>query len=190
MSNIFFTSDHHFGHKNIIKYANRPFSSVEEMNEVMIERWNEKISTGDTVYHLGDFALCSPNQLTTIIDRLNGKICLLKGNHEKAALACAAKFEWLKDYHELVVADPAFPQGRQLIVLFHYALRVWNASHWGAYHLYGHSHGSLEDIATTRSFDVGVDCHNFYPLSYEEVKALMEQKDWVPPFQKERSDKH
>jgi calcineurin-like phosphoesterase family protein len=71
-----------------------------------------------------------------------------------------------------------------MIVLFHYALREWNASHWGSYHLYGHSHGTLPDIDTSLSFDIGVDCHNFYPLSYEEVKAIMKKKNWQPPFQK------
>jgi len=186
MKNIYFTSDHHFGHKNIIKFSNRPFDSVEEMNEVMIERWNEKVGAHDEVYHLGDFGLCSPGKLKKIIDRLNGKIYLIKGNHEKSAEACASKFEWLKDYHELIVQDKDFSKGQQLLVLFHYSQRVWNASHWGTYHLYGHSHGALPDDIQSLSFDIGVDCHDFYPLAYEEVKAIMKTKDWTPPFAKEK----
>jgi len=71
-----------------------------------------------------------------------------------------------------------------MIVLFHYSLREWNASHWGTYHLYGHSHGTLEDLSNSLSFDIGVDCHNFYPLSYKEVKSIMRKKDWKPPFEK------
>jgi calcineurin-like phosphoesterase family protein len=184
MSRIFFTSDHHFGHKNIIKFSERPFSDVDEMNEMLIQKWNEKVKPEDEVYHLGDVGLMSSGKLRKILDRLNGKIYLINGNHEKSAQVCAERFEWIKDYYELVVKDDEFERGEQLIVLFLYALREWNASHWGSYHLYGHSHGTLSDDKKSRSFDIGVDCHNFYPLSYEEVKAIMKTKDWTPPFQK------
>jgi len=183
MSKIFFTSDHHFGHKNIIKFCKRPFEDVNEMNEVMIQRWNEKVSPEDEVYHLGDVGLSSHGQLRKILDQLNGKIYLIKGNHESAALGCADRFEWVKDYHELWVEDPDFPQGKQLLVLFHYGMRVWRWSYRGTFHLYGHSHGELPDLADARSFDIGVDTHNFYPLSYQEVKAIMMTKDWKSPFE-------
>lgn len=186
MTTIYFTSDHHFGHKNIIKYSNRPFSSVEEMDETMIQRWNEKVGPEDEVYHLGDVGLCQADRLKEILDQLNGKIYLLKGNHEKAAMACRDRFEWVKHYYELVLPDLDFQKGQQMIALFHYSMRVWNASHWGTYHLYGHSHGNLEDDPTMRSFDVGVDCHDFYPISYAEVKGIMNQKEWEPPYAKKR----
>ncbi|MFK7937213.1 MAG: metallophosphoesterase, partial [Saprospiraceae bacterium] len=131
MKNIFFTSDHHFGHKNIIKFSNRPFASVEEMDEHLIRCWNEKVGADDEVYHLGDVGLCSAKKLNKILARLNGTIYLIKGNHEGAALACANRFAWIKDYHELVVKDPEHERGEQFIALFHYAMRTWNASHWG-----------------------------------------------------------
>ena len=185
MKKIFFTSDHHFGHKNILKYTDRSFQSVEEMDELLVQRWNEKVAPTDEVYHLGDVALCAAGKLRKILNRLNGKIYLIKGNHEKSAEACASRFEWIKDYHELIVEDPDFEKGQQLIVLFHYALRAWNASHWGSYHLYGHSHDTLADDPNALAFDIGVDCHDFYPLSYEEIKLIMKQKDWTPPFAKE-----
>lgn len=182
MSNIFFTSDHHFGHKNIINFSNRPFESVEEMDEVMIQRWNERVGADDEVYHLGDVGLSSSGKLRKILERLNGTIYLIKGNHEKSAEACHSRFAWIKDYYELTIEDTDFERGEQMIVLFHYALREWNASHWGTYHLYGHSHGSLSDDSQARAFDIGVDCHDFYPLSYSEVKAIMNKKDWKAPF--------
>ena len=97
-------------------------------------------------------------------------------------MACRHRFEWVKDYYELRVPDPDFHKGQQLVVLFHYAIREWNASHHGTYHLYGHSHGTLPDNPKSLSFDVGVDCHDFYPLSYQEVKAIMKTKQWVKPF--------
>jgi len=185
MNNIYFTSDHHFGHKNIITYSERPFESVEEMDEELITRWNSKVGKRDTVYHLGDVAMgATPERLREILDRLNGKIHLIKGNHEKGALSYPKRFEWIKDYHELSVPDEDAPNGRQKIIVFHYAMRVWRSSFRGTWHLYGHSHGSLSDNPKSRSFDVGVDCHNFYPLSYEEVKTIILQKDWTPPFAK------
>ncbi|MGK0391429.1 MAG: calcineurin-like phosphoesterase family protein [Maribacter sp.] len=182
MQNIYFTSDHHFGHKNIIKFSNRPFASVDEMDQEMINRWNEKVQPNDKVYHLGDVGLCSPGRLKKILDQLNGHIFLIKGNHEKSALACRDRFEWIKDYYELKVDDVDCKKGVQLLCLFHYAQRTWNAGHWGTYHLYGHSHGSLPDDPAARSFDVGVDCHDFYPISYDEVKIIMDRKNWVAPF--------
>lgn len=183
MSKIYFTSDHHFGHKNIIKFSERPFEDVNEMDEILIQRWNEKVNPEDEVYHLGDVGLSSSGKLRKILERLNGKIYLINGNHEKSAQDCHSRFEWIKDYYELVVKDDEFERGEQLIVLFHYAMREWNASHWGTYHLYGHSHGSLPDDPASLSFDIGVDCHDFYPLSYEEVKAIMKTKSWKPPFE-------
>ena len=182
MKNIYFTSDHHFGHKNIIRFTDRPFATVEEMNETLIQNWNNKIRPNDDVYHLGDVALCHQTELAAILNRLNGKIHLIKGNHENAALGCAKQFEWIKDYYELTVEDAEAKGGKQKIVLLHYAMRVWNKSHHGSYHLYGHSHGTLPDDATMRSIDVGVDTHNFAPISYQEVKELMKQKTWEPPF--------
>ena len=83
---------------------------------------------------------------------------------------------------EITVPDPDAHRGERFIVLFHYAMRVWNASHYGTWHLYGHSHGDLPDDETSLSFDVGVDCHNFYPLSYSDVTGIMSKKNWKSPF--------
>ncbi|MFD0963285.1 metallophosphoesterase [Pseudofulvibacter geojedonensis] len=184
MQNIYFTSDHHFGHTNILKYSNRPFKSAEEMDEELIKRWNSKVQPNDIVYHLGDVAMTkNPEGIGDILNRLNGKIYLIKGNHEHSALKHKGRFEWIKDYHELKVKDEEAPNGSQKIILLHYAMKVWRSSFRGTWHLYGHSHGSLPDDPNSLSFDVGVDCHDYYPISYEEVKAIMKQKTWTPPFE-------
>ncbi|RZJ71256.1 metallophosphoesterase family protein [Flavobacterium sp.] len=182
-STLWFTSDHHFGHKNIIKFSNRPFADIDEMNSELIKRWNEKVKPEDIVYHLGDFGLASVPKVREILGELNGKIHLVTGNHESVALQCADCFESVKDYHELIIPDPEAHAGKRLIVLFHYAMRVWNASHHGSWHLYGHSHNELPDDRTSLSFDVGVDCHDFYPISYQEVKQIMSRKTWTSPFE-------
>ena len=72
------------------------------------------------------------------------------------------------------------PKAKRRIVLCHYAFRVWNKSHRGAWHLYGHSHGSLPDDPNSLSFDAGVDCHEFTPISYERVKEIMAEKRFLP----------
>lgn len=180
---IFFTSDHHFGHAHIIKFCNRPFGSLEEMNEELIRRWNEKISPEDEVYHLGDFALASREQFEDIAGRLNGTIYLIIGNHEGSALNNRNRFKWVKEYFELRVQDEECKGGVQRIILFHYAMRVWRGDYRGTWHLYGHSHNNLPDKEDSLSFDIGVDAHNFYPLEYSEVKAIMQKKNWKPPFE-------
>ena len=164
----FFTSDNHFGHTNIIKYTDRPFSSVEEMNETMIRNWNNVVTDEDTIYHLGDFAFSrNPEQFSY---RLNGVKILIKGNHDKRL---PGGFQEWYPYREVTI-------NKQSIVLFHYAMRVWNRGHYGAWQLYGHSHGSLPDDPNARSLDVGVDCHNFTPISFEQLILIMNKKNFKP----------
>jgi len=184
MKQIFFTSDHHFGHANIIKFCDRPFQSVEEMDLELIKRWNEKIKPEDEVYHLGDFALAKDREVVADrLDQLNGIKYLIKGNHEGAALHCRKQFKWVKDYHELKIKDSSCKNGVQRIILFHYAMRVWRGDYRGTWQLYGHSHGKLPDKKDQLAIDVGVDAHDYYPVSYDEVKAIMSHKTWVPPFE-------
>lgn len=173
-SNVWFTADTHFNHSRIVEFFRKQFVSVQEMNERIIERWNAVVARGDRVYHLGDFALGSGDAAREIADRLNGNIYLIRGNHERTAEtpACRERFVWIKDYEYLKV-------GEQRIVLCHYAMRTWRSSHRGAWMLHGHSHGSLDELPH-RSFDVGVDCWDFSPVSFEDVRSKMETKLFVP----------
>ena len=173
MGEVFFTADTHFGHRNIIAYANRPFASVEEMDEVLIERWNERVRPHDVVYHLGDFSLTRGPRTGEILRQLNGEIHIVWGNHDRAAYAIRERFASCHDYLQITVEG-------QFVVCFHYALRVWNKSHRGSWQLYGHSHGTLPDDPHARSMDVGVDCNDFYPFSYDEVAQHMTTKEYRP----------
>lgn len=167
MSNTFFTSDHHLGHANIIKHCNRPFATVEEMNEVLIVRWNERVANKDTVYHLGDIVFRSAQNPRDHLDRLNGKIHLIRGNHDKVAINQAPqRFESISDLLTLKI-------NHQKFVLCHYSMRVWDSDGRGSYHLYGHSHGKLPGIGLSR--DVGVDTSGFYPLSLEDIESYFEK---------------
>ena len=110
-----------------------------------------------------------PQAVREILNRLNGKIFLIRGNHDAAAChkVCADRFEWIKDYF---VAS--FNEGIK-IVLFHYALRVWDRSHHGVWHLYGHSHGRLAPIAGTLSLDIGINSWDYKPVSLQQLKDVM-----------------
>jgi calcineurin-like phosphoesterase family protein len=179
---VFFTSDPHFGHANIIQYCNRPFVSAEEMDQTIIERWNERVGPSDTLYCLGDWCLWRGSRPIDEVaaayrERVNcGRIIFVFGNHDRHGRhneRFCRLFESVHDLLEIKIDG-------QPMVLCHYAMRVWNKSHHGAYHLYGHSHGSLPDDPNSRSFDCGVDCFNFYPVSLEEVAAIMAKKQWRP----------
>lgn len=172
---IFFTADTHFGHRRLIANT-RPFDSVEQHDSELVARWNNRVSKGDRVYHLGDVGICHQTLLRPILDRLNGRIFLIRGNHEANAehKICADRFEWIKDTHMLKLP------GDHRVWLSHYAHRVWPSSHHGSWHLHGHSHGSLSDIGGM-SFDVGVDCWNFEPVSFEDVAAKMAERTPLYP---------
>ena len=84
MADIWVISDTHFGHDNIIKFCNRPFSDIYDMNETMVERWNSRVKPGDKVYHLGDVYFGSSQYAWDTLKRLNGKKRLVLGNHDNA----------------------------------------------------------------------------------------------------------
>jgi calcineurin-like phosphoesterase family protein len=166
---IWFTSDTHFGHANILKYqadtridpiTDLTFPSVGEMDRFIINEWNAHVFPGDTVYHLGDFAFHHHGEYA---DRLNGNIVLIPGTHDKMNAKDKKRFQIVSPIHEIDI------DGRHL-VLCHYALRVWSRSHYGSIHLYGHSHGHLPPLGL--SFDVGVDRWGLQPLS--SVMVMLE----------------
>jgi calcineurin-like phosphoesterase family protein len=158
----FFTSDEHYNHSHIIKYCNRPFSSVEEMNEELIKRFNSKVKPQDVTIHAGDF---SWKDEKTFIECLNGTHIFLVGSHD----------HWLPDSAKHLYSG-MFDLGKdcQYIVVGHYAMRVWPRSHYNSWNLFGHSHGRLEPIG--KQWDIGVDNNNFYPLSLDEITTIMKDR--------------
>ena len=166
---LFFTADTHFGHANIIKYCRRPFASVGEMDEFIVEGWNRVVGKDDTIYHLGDFSRRDRMLAEWILRRLNGKKFLCLGSHDKHMLKLAGYFEAIRE--SLLIEE-----GRgQLIFLSHYLHKIWPRSHYGSWHLFGHSHGGMNDYARQEGklLDVGVDSHDFKPWSLDEVAEVM-----------------
>lgn len=173
MSNVFFISDTHFGHTNVIKYSNRPFASVEEMDEALIANWNAVVKPGDRIYHLGDFTFHRPEKAQHILSRLSGQKYLIRGNHDWSIQKWAKGFLWMRDMEMLKV-------GTQKIFLSHYAMRVWDCSHHGAWNLHGHSHGTLPRLPGYKQADMGVDCWGYRPVPFEEIQAEMAQIRFLP----------
>jgi calcineurin-like phosphoesterase family protein len=170
MSDIWFTADFHLGHKNIIRYCNRPFGTVEEMNERILEGVNARVKANDTLYFLGDFCIGSKTRAAGFRHQIRcKKIFAVPGNHDKEARKLIHEFSWLNDLTEVSING-------QRIVLCHYAMRVWNHSSHGAWHLYGHSHGRLANLDTPLSMDVGVDTHDFRPWHFDEIQDRMKAK--------------
>ncbi len=174
-TNVWFTSDQHYGHSNIIRFCNRPFNDVHEMNESLIKNHNSVVKTDDIVYYLGDFGFMDVDKLKNILVRLNGQKILIYGNHDKVIKGAVGAFKSLflhmTDYLEINVYG-------NKIILCHYPMLSWNGSGRGSIMLHGHSHGTSEygNLKNSKILDVGVDCHNYAPISAKEIFSKMSKR--------------
>lgn len=162
----FFTSDLHFHHENVIKFCNRPFGSVEHMNDQLIKNWNSVVSDKDHVWVLGDISFGSPLQTAPILDQLKGIKHLIVGNHDRKGRSDKLfNKHWEKwfvdrnDYFRLKVAGEKF-------VLCHFPFASWER---GYINLHGHLHSPAGYKNKFRQYDVGVDANNYTPLLLEDA---------------------
>jgi len=157
------TADSHFGHGGALGLFRRPFPSVAAMDEALVETWNKGVGPGDTVWHLGDFAVRSrPGRVPELLEQLHGEKHLIAGNNDGPGTRSCAGWAGVRDYAEIEL------DGRRL-VLCHYPLRSWNGMSRGAINLHGHSHGRLAPLP--RQFDVGVDARGFRPVRLDVLLA-------------------
>lgn len=180
---IWFTSDTHFGHQNILKFCERPFNSVEEMDNVIIERWNSKVGKDDIVFHLGDFAFASNKRWQELISYLNGKIYLILGNHDIT--------RWPGNY-TMQLFDRVENQmmlkidNKHKVYLNHFPFLCYDGVYRNpedcVIQLHGHVHERIGDVSKDAQrlqyrfpyqYDVGVDNNNFYPVSWEEILKII-----------------
>lgn len=166
MANKFATADPHFGHTNlIIRHHQRPFVSIEEMDETLISNWNSQVQSGDTVYVLGDLVPFEKDweKIYKYVARLKGDIRLVLGNHDNPqALKRCPGITVLGPMYELEI-----PQS--VLVMNHYKMALWNRSHYGSLHIYGHSHGKSAAGPGIRAMDVGVDTNGFMLYELDDV---------------------
>jgi len=181
-----FTSDLHFNHRNIIKYCKRPFNSVEEMNQVLIKNWNTLVSVNDIIYILGDFTFLSKTkEIKLLLDQLNGKKILIKGNHDRIGTDKAYELGFNAMMHECILKID-----KKLVRLHHYPYKkknlfrtllnlfllkkydnIYNPIDDGKILLHGHTH--QKDKIRKNMIHVGVESWGFKPVSEHQIIELM-----------------
>jgi len=154
-----FTSDEHYHHKNILKFSKRPFSNLQDMHQALIDNNNRVVEDKDVVYHLGDFSFANPKKTQRIIDQLKGKHVFINGSHDY----------WARKMNLPYIIEKKIDGN--YIVMCHYAMRTWARSHYNSWNLHGHSHGTLDSDG--KQMDVGVDCNEFFPVSFDMVAQIM-----------------
>jgi len=169
-----FTADPHFGHERILELCKRPFASVEEMDKAIINNYNKLVHTNDTLYILGDFSWGYEDSIRYYRNLIRcNNIVFIWGNHDKILRKNISLYKQLfTSTHDIldIVID------QQPIVLCHYPMLEWNKFYYGSWQLFGHVHGNLSPLPGSLSCDVGVDCHNYNPVSFEDLKVIMERR--------------
>jgi calcineurin-like phosphoesterase family protein len=178
---VFYTSDLHLGHENVLKYCNRPFKSIEEMDACLINNWNSRVTPTDSVYIVGDFIYRSKMDPEWYLEKLNGVKYLILGNHDRYLEAenfeRGKYFAGISNY--MVISD----SGKR-IVLFHYPICEWYGMHRGNLQIYGHVHSPNSPtfkIMCQRkgAYDAGVDLNSYIPVTLEELirnNALIKER--------------
>ena len=174
---IYFWSDTHFGHKGLLEHGFRKgFSTIEEHDQALIERYNAVVGRGDRVYLLGDISFYNKARTIELMKQLNGRKFIVWGNHDhslkSAVKAEPSIIEQAYDYKEITV-------GEQRLVLFHFPILSWHQVHKGSWHLHGHSHNNLP-ISEMAMLDIGVDAFPDAPLSYDEVVEELKDRVGMP----------
>ena len=177
---IWFTADTHFGHKNIIRFCQRPFVDVEEMNHAMIENWNSVVGKDDLVFHLGDFSVGGAAEWTSLLDNLHGKIVLILGNHDMNNVNQGFMRRFLDIKMQMLISI-----GKQRIYLNHYPFLCYGGAYKNTWQLFGHvhtndaqtglDHSRLNNLFPTQ-YDVGVDNNNYAPVSFEQVEKIIRKQ--------------
>lgn len=177
---IFFTSDLHFSHSNILEFCPNRIKkygrTVPEMNENIIQDWNEIVSENDIAFILGDVSFGSINDTANYLSQLNGELHLISGNHDKRYLDKKLFTVWFKSiqtYLEIQI-------GQQHLVLCHFPFLEWSRCHWGSWHLFGHLHGNEPDLIKQlkkyKCMDVGLDATGQTLVDFEYIEKYMQSK--------------
>lgn len=166
----FYTSDNHFFHRNIIRLSERPFSDMEEMHTTMISKWNNRVSNKDTVYILGDFSFGGGKETNGILEQLNGKKVLIKGNHDNYLSDKLFNYNLFESIHPYMEIKDL----NKIVVLFHFPILEWKGFYKGGIHLYGHVHNKamrydLLPNPSHNALHVGVDTNDFEPKTLSEL---------------------
>lgn len=171
---LFFTSDPHYGHENILKYCHRPFSSIKEHDEELIRLWNETVPEDGIVFILGDIGFCSEAYLKSILNRLNGKIYWIIGNHDWRRITPG-----IMNRFECITQQMVITVDNKIVYLNHFPFLCYpDSDRHPVYQFFGHVHSgplsSSSDISrlvhlNKRQYDVGVDNNEYKPISFQDI---------------------
>lgn len=180
-SNVFFTSDTHFYHENIIKFCKRPYDNVLMMNEALIKNWNDKVGKNDIVFHLGDFCWGGSPKWREILEQLNGHIYLIRGNHDDKNLK-----DNVSQYFKHITYQMKIKIDKHEVYLNHYPFLCYHGfNRLDIFALHGHVHHSIGGTGIdeerlvyefSNQYDVGVDANNYAPISWEELKIRVNKQ--------------
>ncbi len=177
-SNTFFLSDHHFFHKNIITFCNRPFETVDEMNAEMIRRHNEVVKPDDFVWFLGDFCFNRDHAAIEILKQMNGVKGFIFGNHDKDMRSESLKGHFQLGMFQGITITLQGGSGDEIfkIALSHFPQYIWDCAHHGAFHLFGHVHGNhRKSLWGDKCIDVGADVWNFTPVNFKTIRKNLQR---------------
>lgn len=172
---LFITCDEHYRHAKVIIYNDRPFDSPEAMEETMTTNHNATVRECDVTIHIGDYCFGHRKDFIELVSKLNGQHLFMDGSHDRALAEYFLSDDLcLGEKAKLLPKMFEFDYAGKAITLNHYAMTRWCKSHYGSFHFFGHSHG--HHTPDNRSMDVGVDCHNFFPLEIGAAIKTLELK--------------
>lgn len=180
-NDLYFTSDNHFHHKNIIEYCNRPWGDIRTHDSALIQLWNSVVPKNGIVFCGGDFIFTSNIEwVRELVSKLNGKIYLTLGNHCMQNRLDRPIFKEIfadvQDMYYLTIQDEEIKQGCLNFLISHYPMMYWRP---GYIHLHGHVHSGPNSTANeivpfhTNRYDIGVDAWNYSPISYYELREVI-----------------
>lgn len=189
---VFFTSDNHFSHRNIRKFCpdTRQGVDADEMNRLMIRKWQEQVQQNDTVYMLGDCFFCNAEKAINIMRQLPGQKHLIFGNHDQVIRSnsdLSAQFESTAEWRQIYLPAPGASAGSaQKVILHHYPCLSWKDMQKGSFHLYGHIHSRFGEIPHPiiggRAMDVGIDSRPNMDMTlwtWEEVYRILIKRELI-----------
>lgn len=183
--NLWFTSDTHFGHENIIKYSCRPFQNAKEMDEALIENWNARVKPDDIIFHLGDFGHCGSARTKELLDTLNGRKFLILGNHDWRTFKAGHE-----QHFELITQQMYIKILGRRVYLNHFPYLcftgTYKTSEEATWQLFGHIHSGPNNTNAKDNeripylwptqYDVGVDNNNYAPVNWWEIKTIIDKR--------------
>ena len=166
---IYYTSDLHLGHENVIRHCNRPFADADKMDNVLIDNWNRVVNRNDTVYIVGDFIFRARRPAEEYLSVLKGKKHLIIGNHDKFWMKKIDLNKWFDTVSPMkYITDRGRP-----VTLCHYPMLTWPGISRGGYMVYGHIHNNTGAdywpfiVANDHMLNAGVEINAFAPVSLE-----------------------